>query len=51
MGEVTCKQCLHEWACVERDRGIICKDFYPVPRKEEQDNERGQNQMHHKAAR
>lgn len=41
MGEVTCRDCLHEWACCERSRRIPCREFYRVPRRED-DGTRGQ---------
>lgn len=32
---MTCKDCLHEWACMEHSRGLICKDFVEVHKKGE----------------
>ena len=39
MAKVTCRQCIHEWACIERGRGI-CRDFAQVYRKDEKDEKR-----------
>ena len=34
MAEVSCWYCIHNSVCIERDRGLICRDFYFCPREE-----------------